>query len=86
MQTSEYGNMLMLDRMRDHLEKLMVDRKQRFLTMAGYESIIKKLHLDAEGCLVEPFVSLKDRDDRNERQRRWNENLAMDLEEECLIK
>jgi 2,3-bisphosphoglycerate-dependent phosphoglycerate mutase len=86
MQTPEYGNMLLLDRMRNHLEQLMVDRKQRFLTMAGYESIINKLHLDAEGCLVEPFVALSERDDRSERQRKWYENLALDLEEECLIK
>lgn len=83
MQSPGYGNMLLLARMRDLLEKLMYERKQRFLTMAGYESIINKVHLDAEGCVIEPFVPLTDIDDRSERKRRWHETL---LEEECLIK
>ena len=78
--------MLLLVRMEEHLEKLMFERKQRFLTMAGYESIINKLHLDAEGCVVEPFVALADNKDRAERQKAWYENLALELEEECLIK
>lgn len=65
---------------------LMYERKQRFLTMSGYESIIDKIHLDAEGCVIEPFVPLTCSDDRSERQRKWNESLALELEEECLIK
>lgn len=86
MQSPGYGNMLLLIKMREHLEMLMYERKQRFLTMAGYNSIIDKLHLDAEGCVVEPFVSLSCSDDRSERKRQWDEALALDLEEECLIK
>lgn len=86
MQSPGYGNMLLLAKMRDQLEGLMYDRKQRFLTMAGYESIIDKIHLDTEGCVIEPFIPLDDTDDRNERQRIWHEMLADELEEECLIK
>jgi hypothetical protein len=72
--------------MKDHLEDLMYNRKQKFLTFAKYESIVNQLHLDAEGHLVEPFVDLADRFAREERQRSWYESLALDLEEECLIK
>jgi hypothetical protein len=86
MQNPGYGNMLLLMRMRDHLESLMYERKQRFLTMAGYESIIDKIHLDTEGCVIEPFVPLTCSDDRSERMKRWHEAIALDLEEECLIK
>lgn len=45
-----------------------------------------KIHLDAEGQIVEPFIKLSDRHDREERQRAWYDTLALDLEEECLIK
>jgi len=86
MSESEYNNMLLLVRMKDHLEQLLLERKQRFLTMAAYESIVNKLHLDAEGHVVEPFMALDDEKDRDERQRVWYESIALDLEEECLIK
>jgi len=83
-QEPEYENMLLLMRMKDHLERLLFQRKQRVLTMAGYLSIVNKLHLDAAGEVVQPFKALKD--EQEERQRIWYENLALDLEEECLIK
>jgi hypothetical protein len=86
MRELEYQNMLLLVRMKDHLEDLLFQRKQRFLTMAAYESIVNKLHLDAEGHVVEPFVALDDKKDRDERQRVWYESISLDLEEECLIK
>ena len=86
MQSPEYGNMLLLVRMRDELEHRMYQRKQRFLTFAGYEELVNKLHLDAEGHVVEPFVALSERQDREERQRLHIEAIAQDLEEECLIK
>jgi len=86
MQSPEYGNMLLLARMRDELEHRMYHRKQRFLTFAGYEELVNKLHLDAEGHVVEPFVALSERQDREERQRLHIESIAQDLEEECLIK
>ena len=86
MQSPEYGNMLLLVRMRDELEHRMYQRKQRFLTFAGYEELVNKLHLDAEGHVVEPFVALSERQDREERQKLHNESIAQDLEEECLIK
>lgn len=82
----EYEKMLLLARMMDHLEDLMYSRRQKFLTYLGFESIVKQLHLDAEGQIIEPFVALADQEDRDERQRIWHENLALDLEEECLIK
>jgi len=78
--------MLLLVRMRDELEHRMYQRKQRFLTFAGYEELVNKLHLDAEGHVVEPFVALSERKDRQERQQLHIEAIAQDLEEECLIK
>jgi hypothetical protein len=86
MQSPEYGNMLLLVRMRDELEHRMYDRKQRFLAFAGYEELVNKLHLDAEGHVVEPFVALSERKDRDARQKQHIESIAQDLEEECLIR
>eukprot|EP00550_Attheya_septentrionalis_P010485 CAMPEP_0198302848 /NCGR_PEP_ID=MMETSP1449-20131203/56578_1 /TAXON_ID=420275 /ORGANISM="Attheya septentrionalis, Strain CCMP2084" /LENGTH=535 /DNA_ID=CAMNT_0044005319 /DNA_START=134 /DNA_END=1741 /DNA_ORIENTATION=- len=86
MQTKEFGNMLLLERMKEQLEHLMHHRRQQFLTMNAFESILNKVHLDNEGKLVEPFQCLKDEEARRERQRQWHESLALDLEEECLIK
>lgn len=78
MQQAEYGNMLLLVRMRDELEHRMYHRKQRFLTFAGYEELVNKLHLDAEGHVVEPFVALS---------QSGMEDVDEDLEEqECLIR
>lgn len=86
MQAPEYGNMLLLARMLSSLEDLMYERKQKFITEATYERMIQQIHLDTEGCVVEPFVELADRSSREQRQQRWYESLALDLEEECLIK
>ena len=86
MKSPEYRNMLLLARMQTCLEELMYERKQKFITQCTYESLIKKIHLDTEGCVVEPFVDLADRQNRDERQQIWYENLALDMEEECLIK
>lgn len=65
MQQPEYGNMLLLVRMRNELEKRMYQRKQRFLTFAGYEELVNKLHLDSAGHVVEPFVALSDTEHRH---------------------
>ena len=86
MQLPEYGNMLLLVRMRDELEHRMYQRKQRYLTFACYEELVNKLHLDAEGHVVEPFVALSERHDREEQQKLHIDSFAQDLEEECLIK
>ena len=64
----------------------MWNRKQRFLTMEGFEGILNKLHLDAEGHVVEPFVNMTDKEARERRSKEWDELIALDLEEECLIK
>lgn len=85
MQSSDYSNMVLLAKMEDVLEGL-INRKQKFITKASYEKIINKIHLDTEGKIVEPFVALEHRQDREEQQRLWYESLALDLEEECLIK
>lgn len=86
MKEKEYAKMLLLVRMRKHLESLMWNRKQKFLTMEGFESILNKLHLDAEGTVVEPFVAMTDEAVREQRSKEWEEMMALDLEEECLIK
>ena len=86
MKTHEYGNMLLLVKMEDTLEKLMYANKQKYVTMRQYETMIDQLHVDAEGRLVEPFVALNDRQKRKEREQLWYESLALDLEGEALIK
>ena len=85
MQQPEYGNMLLLIRMRDELERRMYHRKQRFLTFAGYEELVNKLHLDAEGHVVEPFVALSEREDREERHRLYLEEIEKDLDDEQVL-
>ncbi|GFH55384.1 hypothetical protein CTEN210_11860 [Chaetoceros tenuissimus] len=85
-ENANYAKMLLLVRMRSHLENLMWNRKQKFLTMEGFESILNKLHLDAEGHVVEPFVAMTDEAAREQRSKEWEEMLTLDLEEECLIK
>ena len=86
MQIPEYGNMLLLARMKDELEGRMYQRKQKYITFAAYDGLVNKLHLNAEGTVVEPFVALSDREDRDARQRKYYDSLAQELEEECLIK
>jgi hypothetical protein len=86
MQNPEYGNMLLLVRMKDELENRMYRRRQKYMTFGNYEELVNKLHLDAEGHVVEPFVAISERHDREERQRMYYDTLAQDLEEECLIK
>jgi len=79
MLSPEYGNMLLLVRLRDELEHRMYQRKQRYLTYAGYEELVNKLHLDAEGHVVEPFVALSERRDREEEQKWHIESVTQDL-------
>jgi hypothetical protein len=86
MQLPEYGNMLLLVRMKDELENRMYQRRQKYITFAAYDGLVNKLHLNAEGTVVEPFVALSDREDRDARQRKYYDSLAQELEEECLIK
>lgn len=85
MQIPDYSNMLLLSRIRNLLEELM-SRQHRYLTKQGYNAVINKIHLDAEGAVVEPFVALTDREAREKRQRMWDAKLAVDLEEEALIR
>jgi hypothetical protein len=82
MQQPEYGNMLLLVRMKDELEERLFVNKQRHITFGTYENIVNKLHVDSEGHVVEPFVELADRHDREERQQRYNDNVSQDIEEE----
>ena len=86
MQNSDYSNMLLLAIMEDELEHLMYGRKQKYITKSTYIKLIEKLHLDTEGQVVEPFVALAERHDREERQRLWYESLVSELEEEALIR
>ena len=86
MKVKELGNMVLLVRMKNHLEELMLGRKQQYLTMEGFETILTKLHLDAEGHVVEPFVDMNDESGRVQRAKEYDAMLALDLEEECLIK
>mmetsp|Transcript_31979 Transcript_31979/g.48905 ORF Transcript_31979/g.48905 Transcript_31979/m.48905 type:complete len:562 (+) Transcript_31979:123-1808(+) len=82
----EFANMVLLVKMKEKLESMLISRKQQYMTSQGYENIVQKIHLSSEGELVEPFEDLTEKRNREERQRRWYENLTMDLEEDCLIK
>lgn len=85
MQQPEYGNMLLLVRMRNELEHRMYQRKQRYLTFAGYEELVNKLHLDSAGHVVEPFVALSDRHaNQDNEQYLHTEHGATDMVEEYL--
>jgi hypothetical protein len=86
MKSKQFGNMLLLIRMRKYLENLMLSRKQMYLTMEAYEGILNRLHLDAEGHVVEPFVSMSCETVREQRSKEWDEMIMQDLEDECLIK
>ena len=86
MEKKELGNMLMLVKMTDHLKELMVEKKQKYLSMEQFEAILNQLHLDAEGHVVEPFVDMNDESGRIERAKEYAEMVTLDLEEECLIK
>jgi hypothetical protein len=86
MKEPDYKNMLLLSRMLSCLEDLMDTRKQKYITESAYANLVMKIHLDTEGCIVEPFVNLADKQSREVRQQMWYENVAMDLEGECLIK
>ena len=86
MQQPEYANMLLLVRMKDELEDRFFKNKQRSITFGAYETIVNKLHVDAEGHVVEPFVEIAERHDREERQRLYNESMAQDIEDEYATK
>ena len=73
--------MLLLVRMKEFLEGLLAYRRgrncknHRYIPLEAYERILEKIHLDSAGLVVDPFVSLEDRLDRECRQRRWIEML-----------
>lgn len=73
--------MLLLLRMREFLESLIAPRRSRnakvyrYIPLNTFDKILEKIHLRSTGQVVDPFVSLEDREDREERQRRWIENL-----------
>ena len=79
--------MLLLVRMKEFLESLLAYRRSRrsktyrYIPLLAYEKIVEKLHLDSEGTVVDPFVSLEDRMDREERQRRWIESVNADKQD-----
>ena len=85
MQTPDYSNMLLLSRATKVLEDLM-QRQHRYMTKQGFDALINKIHLDAEGHIIEPFLALTDSEAREERQRMWEEKSADDLEQEALIR
>lgn len=90
---SGFANMLLLVRMKEYLESLLAYRPHhhgqeyhrvknyRYIPLAAYEKIVEEIHLGSEGEVVDPFVSLQDRHDRDERHSRWMENLGYSSEE-----
>jgi len=86
MQQPEYGNMLLLIKMKDELEERLLIKKQRNITFGTYETIVNKLHVDSKGHVVEPFIELAELHDREERLRLYNESLSYDMEDEYATK
>ena len=84
MRAPEYSNMLLLQRMRDNLESRMYERKQKYVTKRQFEKMIDQIHLDTEGHVVEPFVLLEEKENREERERLFYE-LTIELEEESIV-
>lgn len=88
MNNPEFANMLLLVRMKEYLESLMAyrihyhgqehhrNKTYRYIPLAAIEKIIEEIHLGSEGQVVDPFVSLLDRQDREERHKRWMRSLA----------
>merc|ERR1739841_455523 len=88
MKHPEFANMLLLVRMKEYLESILAYRKHhhgqehhrnknyRYIPLASIEKIIEEIHLGSEGEVVDPFVSLEDRKDREDRHKRWLESLA----------
>lgn len=84
MQEPEFANMLLLVRMKEFLESLMAIRRSRnsktyrYIPLATYEKMIEQIHLSSEGEVVDPFMSLECRLDREQRQKNWIESLNKD--------
>lgn len=86
MKHPEFGNMLLLVRMKEYLESLLAyrphhhgqehhrNKNYRYIPLVAYEKIVEEIHLGSEGQVVDPFVSLQDRHDREERHKRWMES------------
>mmetsp|Transcript_28188 Transcript_28188/g.50986 ORF Transcript_28188/g.50986 Transcript_28188/m.50986 type:complete len:656 (-) Transcript_28188:61-2028(-) len=87
MQHPEFANMLLLVRMKEYLESLLSYRRSRktktyrYIPLETYEKMVEQVHLDSAGEVVDPFVSLEDRADREFRQRRWIKSLNEDKED-----
>lgn len=93
MKNPEFANMLLLVRMKEYLESIMAyrmhhhgqehhrNKNYRYIPLATIEKIIEEIHVGSEGEVVDPFVSLQDRHDREERHKRWMESLARHSEE-----
>jgi len=81
MQNPDFANMLLLVRMKEFLESLLAYRRSRktktyrYIPLSTYEQMVDQIHLDSAGEVVDPFVSLESRLDRESRQRRWIESL-----------
>ena len=86
MMNPEFANMLLLIRMQEYLESTLALGKHPHIPLEAYEKIVEEIHLNSAGEVIDPFVSLEDRQDREERQKKWLETLSVDMEEECLIK
>ena len=53
------------------------NKNYRYIPLASVEKIIEEIHLGSEGDVVDPFVSLEDRKEREERHKKWMESLAI---------
>ena len=91
MQDPEFENMLLLVRMKEFLESLLTYRwgrrlkTYRYMPLEAFEKIIEKIHMNSEGDVVDPFVSLEDRKDREYRQRKWLESLNTNTDPNDLV-
>lgn len=69
----EYARMRLLINMKDHLEEWVKRRSKHVITPQEWEEIIDKLHAEASGKVVDPFVPINTTECQEERERIWYE-------------
>ena len=79
--TMLYHSHKVLVRMKEYLETLLAKANTdiyRYIPLETYKQIVDQIHFDSAGQVVDPFVSLKDREDREARQIAWIKGLNSD--------
>mmetsp|Transcript_5435 Transcript_5435/g.11217 ORF Transcript_5435/g.11217 Transcript_5435/m.11217 type:complete len:267 (-) Transcript_5435:472-1272(-) len=79
MQEVEFSNMLMLDRAARNLDDLITKFSRKNITRQEFDSMVNKLHIDAEGHVVKPFQPVCSPESRGRRQEVRFEQMESEL-------